>query len=69
MTLQQDNLVKTKKEIKRVKSNSGKRTMYVPLINGKRLSSTRFVRKWEAKNLIEYFVRKYGEAKLNEMTL
>lgn len=54
--------------IERVKSKSGKRTMYVPFINGKRLSSTKFARKYDAKNLIKLFVRQYGEDKLDAMT-
>ena len=55
-------------EIQRVKSKSGKRTMFVPLINGKRISSTKFARKYDAKALLDSFVKVYGHDKLNEMT-
>ena len=34
-------------------SKSGKRTVYFPTINGKRLTSTNYARKWEAERLLK----------------
>lgn len=34
-------------------SKSGKRTVYFPTVNGKRISITNFGRKWEAQKLLK----------------
>ena len=54
-------------EINRTKSKSGKRVMFYPTINGKRLSKTNFARKYDAKNLVKSAVAKYGAEKLEGM--
>jgi len=41
-------------------SKSGKRKMFYPTIEGKRLSNTNFARRWEAANF-----GKYAEAVIN----
>ncbi|ANS03439.1 hypothetical protein [uncultured Mediterranean phage uvDeep-CGR2-KM19-C269] len=41
-------------EIQRTLSKSGKRTMYYPTIEGKRLNRTNFAKKWEAGNFGKY---------------
>ena len=41
-------------EIQTTKSKSGKRTMYFPTIEGKRLNRTNFVRRWEANDFGKY---------------
>tara|TARA_R100001244_G_scaffold124603_1_gene94462 strand:+ start:156 stop:311 length:156 start_codon:yes stop_codon:yes gene_type:complete len=38
-------------QITRTLSKSGKRTMFFPTINGKRITRTNFLRKWEAERL------------------
>jgi len=48
-------------------SKTGKRTVYFATVNGKRLSTTNFARKWEAKRLLTDMVAKYGQERLLEM--
>jgi hypothetical protein len=48
-------------------SKSGKRTVYFATVNGKRLTSTNFSRKWEAKRVLKDLVAKYGQERLLEM--
>lgn len=56
------NLVYT---IERVQS--GSRTMFYPTVNGKRLTSTNFARKYDARRLAEKATELYGAEKLMEM--
>lgn len=37
-------------------SNSGKRTVYFPTVDGLRISRTNFARRWEAKRLLKAFI-------------
>lgn len=53
--------------IVRTPSKSGKRTLFYPTINGKRLTRTNFARKYDARNLVKAAVAKYGVDKLQEM--
>ena len=48
-------------------SKTGRRTVYFPTVNGKRLTSTNFARKWEAERLLKEVVAKYGAERLLEM--
>lgn len=41
-------------EIQTTKSKSGKRTMYYPTIEGRRVSNVNFARRWEANNFGKY---------------
>jgi hypothetical protein len=47
-------------EMQTTLSKSGKRKMFYPTIEGKRLSNVNFARRWEAANF-----GKYAEAKIN----
>jgi len=38
----------------------GSRTFFFPTVNGKRLSNTNFARKYDAVNLVNQIVAKYG---------
>lgn len=38
-------------------SKSGKRMVYYPMVEGRRISRTNFARKWEARNLAEAFLK------------
>jgi len=38
-------------KIERKASNSGKRAMYYPTVNGLRITATNFARRWEAERL------------------
>lgn len=55
-------------EIHRTKSRSGRRFMYYPTVNGKRLSKTNFARKYDARGLLRRAVALYGEERLLEMS-
>jgi hypothetical protein len=55
-------------EIHRKSSKNGKRTLYYPTINGKRLNRTNYAQKWEAKRLLRAVVEEYGEKALEKMT-
>jgi hypothetical protein len=46
-------------------SKSGKRKMFFPTINGKRLTKTNFSKKWEAETEAKNFIAHYGETKIN----
>ena len=41
-------------QINRTPSKSGNRTLFFPTINGKRITNTNFLRKWEAVNLAKH---------------
>jgi len=60
---------KAKYTIKKVPNKTGKRMMFVPLVNGKRLSSTLFARKYDAKNLLNWAIRHHGHEKLAELAV
>jgi hypothetical protein len=47
-------------------SKSGKRKMFFPTINGKRLTTTNFGKKWEAIQEAKSFVAHYGNEKINK---
>lgn len=43
-------------EIHRVPSKTGKRNMFYPTVDGKRLNSTNYARKYDAKKLLRLYV-------------
>jgi hypothetical protein len=43
-------------EINRKPSKSGKRTLFFPTINGKRITRTNFSRRWEAVGLAKHVI-------------
>ena len=55
-------------EMNRVPSKSGKRAMFYPTINGKRITKTNYARKYDAKALVRAAIEKYGVEKLQEMS-
>jgi hypothetical protein len=42
----------------------GTRTFFYPVINNKRLNSTNYARKYNAKNLVVFLLKKYGAEQL-----
>lgn len=42
--------------------------MFYPTVNGKRLTSTNFARKYDAQGTLKNAIRIFGEAKLHELT-
>lgn len=55
-------------QIVRKLNRTGKRTMFYPTVNGKRLTGTNFARKYDARSTLHNAINKYGEAKLYELT-
>lgn len=53
--------------INRKKSKSGKRNVFFPSINGKRISRTNYTAKWEAVNFLKHIIETYGEEKVNSI--
>lgn len=54
--------------IHRKLNNTGKRYVYYPTINGKRITKTNWARKYDARALVKRAIDKYGVDKLQEMT-
>lgn len=55
-------------EIHRKANKTGKRVVFYPTVNGKRLTGTNFARKYDARATLHNAINKYGEAKLHELT-
>lgn len=55
-------------EINRKANRTGKRAVFFPTVNGKRISGTNFSGKWEAKKLLRDTIAKFGDTKLAELT-
>lgn len=53
-------------EINRTLNRTGKRTMFYPTINGKRINKTNYARKYDAQNLLKKVVRENSQEKLVE---
>lgn len=49
-------------------NKTGKRIMFYPTINGKRITNTNYARKYDARALVQRAIDKYGVEKLQEMT-
>jgi len=49
-------------------NKTGKRFVYYPTINGKRLTSTNWARKYDARAVVKRAIDKYGVDKLQELT-
>lgn len=45
----------------------GTRTFFYPTVNGHRISSTNYARKYDARNLITLFREKYSEEAISAM--
>ena len=56
-----------KTEILRVKSKSGKRTLFVPTIEGVRIGQVNYARLWEAENELKNYIAHYGEHRVKLM--
>lgn len=54
--------------INRKLNKTGKHYVYYPTINGKRLTKTNWVRKYDAKALVKRAIEKYGVDRLKEVT-
>lgn len=54
--------------INRKLNKTGKRVMFYPTINGKRITSTNYARKYDARALVQRAIDKYGVDKLQELT-
>lgn len=54
--------------IERKLNRTGKRIMFYPTVNGRRLTRTNFARKYDARNTLKNAVARYGEQKLYELT-
>lgn len=55
-------------EIVRKLNKTGKTFVYYPVVNGVRLTSTNFARKYDARGTLKNAISKYGETKLYELT-
>ena len=53
--------------IHRKLNRTGKRIVFYPTINNKRLNSTNYVRKYDARGLVKTAIAKYGVEKLEKM--
>lgn len=49
-------------------NKTGKRIVFYPTVNGKRLTNTNYARKYDARNLVQRAIDKYGVEKLQELT-
>ncbi len=49
-------------------NKTGKRIVSYPTVNGKRLTNTNYARKYDARNLVQRAIDKYGVEKLQELT-
>jgi hypothetical protein len=55
-------------KIERKLNKTGKRIVFYPTINGKRVTATNFARKYDARATLNNAISKYGEQKLYELT-
>lgn len=55
-------------EIHRKLNKTGKRVVYYPTVNGKRITSTNFARKYDAKATLKNAIKVLGEEKLAELS-
>jgi len=55
--------------IERIKSRSGKRTLFVPTIEGIRIGRTNFCRLWEAKKVLNNFLDANTEEEIKELII
>ena len=53
---QRDNMKTMTFEINKTLSQSGKRVMWYPTVDGKRITTTNFGKKWEAEKLAKLFL-------------
>lgn len=53
--------------ITRKLNKTGKRFVYFPTINGKRLTRTNYARKYDARAVVRRAITLYGVDKLNDM--
>ena len=53
-------------EVHSTLNRTGKRTLFYPTINGKRINKTNYARKYDAKNLIKSVFKNHSIEKITE---